>query len=83
MAKARIKINNLCDISRKEIEEIIDQYIRDEDDRYMFSRYYLDGIPFQEIGFELDEPLSRQAVSRRISKAYKIVIKHIHNINKT
>lgn len=83
MARARIKENPLNNISRKDIEDIIEQYIRDEDDRYMFTRYYLDGIAYEDIGQELDIPLSRQAVSKRINKQYKVVMKHIININRT
>lgn len=83
MAKARIKDNILLNLSRKQIEDIVDQYVRDEDDRYMFCRYYLDGIPLIEIGEEMNPVLTRQAVSRRINKTLKIVMKHICNINKT
>ena len=83
MANARIKDNILLNLSRKQIEDIVDQYVRDEDDRYMFCRYYLDGIPLIEIGEEMNPVLTRQAVSRRINKTLKIVMKHICNINKT
>lgn len=80
MPRARRKNNILLDLSRKQIEDIVDQYVRDEDDRYMFNRYYLDGIPFADIAAEMDSEPTRQTVSRRINKTFEIVIKHIYNI---
>jgi len=80
LANARIKESLLNEIKRSDIEYIIEQYIRDEDDRYMFSRYYIDGIAYEDIGQEMEPVLTRQAVSRRINKHLKVVMKHIYNI---
>ena len=43
MAKARIKIPSyLLDMPRSKWEHLIDEYIKDENDRYIAIRYYLD-----------------------------------------
>lgn len=83
MANARIVYSLLNEISRSELEYFIEQYVRDEDDRYMITRYYLDGIALQDIGEEMNPPMSRQAVSRRVHRQYKILMRHIRNIKGT
>lgn len=83
MANARIKYSLLNEISRSELEYFIEQYVRDEDDRYMVTRYYLDGIALQDIGEEMNPPMSRQAVSRRVNRQYKILMRRIRNIKGT
>lgn len=81
MAKARIKIDkNLLDKPRSRWEFIIDQYIKDEDDRYIATRYYLDGISQLDIAEELvgeyEKPKSASYMKRHISKIRQIILKH-------
>ena len=71
MGKARVKINpNLIDKPRSSWERIIDEYIKDEDDRYIATRYFLDGISQLDIAEELvgenDKPKSASYMKRHI-----------------
>lgn len=81
MAKARIKIDNdLLDKPRSRWEYIIEEYIKDEDDRYIATRYYLDGISQLDIAEELvgenDKPKSSSYMKRHIAKIRQIILKH-------
>lgn len=81
MGKARIKIdNNLLDKPRSSWEHIIDEYIKNEDDRYIATRYYLDGISQLDIAEELvgenDKPKSASYMKRHIAKIRQTILKH-------
>lgn len=81
MGKARIKINpQLLDKPRSSWEHIIDEYIKDEDDRYIATRYYLDGIPLIDIAEELvsefSKPKSLSYMKRHIKAIRENILKH-------
>lgn len=81
MGKARIKIDsNLLDRPRSSWEHIIDEYIKNEDDRYIATRYYLDGISQLDIAEELvgenDKPKSASYMKRHIAKIRQTILKH-------
>ena len=81
MGKARIKIDNsLLDKPRSSWEHIIDEYIKNEDDRYIATRYYLDGISQLDIAEELvgenDKPKSASYMKRHIAKIRQTILKH-------
>ena len=71
MGKARVNLAiTLLDKSRTSWEHLIDEYIKDEDDRYIATRYYLDGIALVDIAEELvgenDNPRSLSYMKRHI-----------------
>lgn len=81
MGKARVKLAiTLLDKPRSSWEHIIDEYIKDEDDRYIATRYYLDGISLVDIAEELvdenDQPKSLSYMKRHIKKIREIILKH-------
>lgn len=81
MGKARIKIDNsLLDKPRSSWEHIIDEYIKNEDDRYIATRYYLDGISQLDIAEELvgenEKPKSASYMKRHIAKIRQTILKH-------
>lgn len=81
MAKARIKLEiTLLDKPRSSWEHVIDEYIKDEDDRYLATRYYLDGIALMDIAEELvgenDKPKSFSYMKRHIKKIRETILKH-------
>lgn len=81
MGKARVNLAiTLLDKSRTSWEHLIDEYIKDEDDRYIATRYYLDGIALVDIAEELvgenDNPRSLSYMKRHIKKIREIILKH-------
>lgn len=85
MAKARVKLPEyLLDLPRSKWEKLIDEYIKDEDDRYIALRYYLDGICLSDIAEELvkeDEyPKSLSYMKRHKEKILKTITKHINEL---
>ena len=81
MGKARVKLKiTLMEKSRSDWEHIIDEYIKDEDDRYTATRYYLDGIALCDIAEELvgesDKPKSMSYMKRHIKKIRETILKH-------
>lgn len=85
MAKARVKLpEHLLDLPRSKWEKLIDEYIKDEDDRYIATRYYLDGICLMDIAEELvsekDKPKSLSYMKRHKEKILKIISRHISEL---
>ncbi len=85
MARARVKLPNyLLEAPRSRWERLIDEYIKDEDDRYIATRYYLDGICLIDIADELvgenDKPKSMSYMKRHKSKILKILSKHFDEL---
>lgn len=81
MGKARIKLEMcLLDKPRSSWEHVIDEYIKNEDDRYMATKYYLDGISLIDIAEELvgenDKPKSLSYMKRHMKKNREIILKH-------
>ena len=65
MASARPKINkDLLSLPRSEWLNIINEYIKDKDNRTIAIKYYLDGIPQEDIGAELN--MARSTVRDRL-----------------
>lgn len=62
-------------MSRKEWEVLIEQYIFSEFDREMLKRRLLDGITFETLAEEFN--LSVTQTKNRIYKAEKKLLKHI------
>lgn len=81
MAKARIKLpRKLLDALRSKWENLIEEYIKDENDRYIATRYFLDGICLIEIAEELDNPKSMSYMKRHKAMILKTLIKHINEL---
>ena len=85
MAKARVKLpERLLDLARSKWEKLIDEYIKDEDDRYIATRYYLDGICLADIAEELvgeeDKPKSLSYMKRHKERILKIISKHLDEL---
>ena len=85
MAKARISVPNyLLDAPRSKWEHLIDEYIKDENDRYIATRYYLDGVCLADIAEELvkesDKPKSMSYMKRHKASILKIIMKHINEL---
>lgn len=81
MGKARVKIDQaLLNKPRSSWEHIIDEYIKNEDDRYIATRYYLDGISLIDIAEELvgenDKPKSLSYMKRHIKKIRETILNH-------
>lgn len=70
MASARPRIDDdLLSLSRTEWLNIINEYIKDKDNRIIAIKYYLDGVPQEDIGMELN--MARSTVRDRLY--YKIL----------
>lgn len=85
MSRARVKLpDSLLDLPRSKWEELINEYIKDEDDRYIATRYYLDGVCLIDIAEELvgenDKPKSLSYMKRHKSKILKTISKHINEL---
>ena len=63
------------DLSRTEIEELIDLWIFSERDRAVLKRRILDGIVFEKLGEEFC--LSTQSVKKIVYKSLDKIYKHI------
>lgn len=75
MAQARPKVpDELATLPNNKWEQIIDNYIKSEDDRTMAKMYYLDGITQAEIAAELN--YSRSTIKRRLPKILNIIEKY-------
>lgn len=81
MARARIKLpKRMLDSPRSKWEKLIDEYIRDENDRYIAIRYYLDGVCLIDIAEELNPSRSLSYMKRHKNMIYKTLIKHINEL---
>ena len=63
------------DLSRSQIEHIIDEYIFNETDRAILKRRLLDGICFEQLAE--DFYLSAHRVKMRVYKAEEKLFKHL------
>lgn len=63
------------DLSRSEIEHLIDEWIFSERDRKILKRRILDGICFEPLADEFN--LSTQTVKTIVYKTQDIIYKHI------
>ena len=63
------------DLSRTEIEELIDLWIFSERDRAVLKRRILDGIVFEKLGEEFS--LSTQSVKMIVYKSLDKIYRHI------
>ena len=62
-------------LSRRDWENLIDQWIFSERDRSMLKRRLLDGVTYEKIAEEFD--MSTRQVKRIIPKAEEKLFKHI------
>ena len=67
-------LNNF-DLSRKQIEELIDQWIFNERDRAIARRRFLDGVRFEKLAEEFQ--LSTQQAKSIIYKTVNKITQHI------
>lgn len=65
----------LDDLSRTQIEHLIDEYIRSERDRDILKRRLLDGVIFDKLAEEFD--LSERHIKRIVYAGKEKLIKHI------
>lgn len=63
------------DLSRSEINHLIDEWILNERDRHVVKRRLLDGICFEPLAEEVD--LSVQSVKSIVYKSLDKIYKHI------
>lgn len=68
--------NKINDKSRKEWENLIDQWIHNEIDRAMMKRRYLDGLTYERLCDEFPQ-LQIDQIKRRIKRAKMQLFKHI------
>lgn len=80
MSKARPKLDpKFFDYGRTEWEKVIQEYIFDEDDRYIATRYYLDNVSQTTIAEELspDKPKSPTYMKNHIKRIVKILERNL------
>ena len=76
MARNRPKLSSLLqDMSRKDWEYLIEQYIKDETDRKITILYYLDGWCQEDIAATTE--LSRRTIVTHLKRNLEIIMKHI------
>ena len=76
MARNRPKLSStLQDMSRKDWEYLIEQYIKDELDRKITVLYYLDGWCQEDIAATTE--LSRRSIITHLKKNLETIMKHI------
>lgn len=66
--------HGLPNLSKSEIENLIDEYIHNERDRKILKRRLLDGICFEPLAEEFD--LSVRRVKTIVYKSEEILIRH-------
>jgi len=75
MATARPQVNDdLLALPNTDWEYIIDNYIKNEENRIIAKMYYLDGIPQADIGAELG--YSRSTIRDRLKGIIKTIEKY-------
>lgn len=72
--RSRVKVNSL-DLSRTEIEHLIDEWIFNERDRDILKRRWLDGICFEPLAEEFN--MSVRQVKNIVYKSESRVFKHL------
>ena len=70
----KVQINSL-DLSRTEIEHLIDEWIFNERDRRILKRRWLDGICFEPLAEEFD--MSVRQIKNIVYKQGDMVLRHI------
>lgn len=63
------------DLSRTQIENLIDEYIRSERDREILKRRLLDGVIYDDLAYEFD--LSERQIKRIVYAGKEKLIRHI------
>ncbi len=66
---------NIDNVSRSELERLIDEWILSERNRKMMKRRYLDGICYEPLAEEFD--LSVRQTKRIIAEGYNVLMAHI------
>lgn len=61
--------------TNSQIEHLIGEYIHNSDDRKMLSLRLIDGLTFEQIGFEMR--MTTKTVRTRIHKGENILFRHI------
>lgn len=68
-------------LGRKEWEDLLEQWLLNERDRYIIKRHVLDGVTYEKLNTELEGmgyyPLSDRALCKVISKGMDILSRHI------
>ena len=62
-------------ISVSQIEDIIDEWIKSEQDRKILKRKLIDGITYEQLAEEFD--MSTRGIKYKIYKCKEILLKHI------
>lgn len=65
----------LDDLSRKEIEELVDQWIHNERNRKIMYRRLIDGVRFDDLSGEFD--LSVTQIKNIVYKGRSKILQHI------
>lgn len=70
-------MHNEIELSRTQIEHLIDEWILNERDRKILKRRMIDGIPYEPLAEEFN--LSVQRVKMIVYKGKDIVYRHVSN----
>lgn len=62
-------------ISVSQIEDIIDEWIKSEQDRKILKRKLIDGITYEQLAEEFD--MSTRGIKYKVYKCKEILLKHI------
>ena len=63
------------DYTNSQIRDLIADYIHNSEDRKMLQLRLIDGMTFENIGFEMN--MTTKTVRKRIHKGEEILFKHI------
>ena len=71
-----------ADIPRSELERLIDEWVRNERDRYILKRRLLDGVTYERLSYELEQDgrfigISSRQVQSIVRRGVAVLIKHI------
>lgn len=73
------KIHYMVDLSRSDIEWLIEQYLFVARDREIAKARWIDGLTFDEIGERFD--MSPRQIKTIICKARERVLRHVDKLN--
>ena len=70
------------DIPRSELERLIDEWVRNERDRYILKRRLLDGVTYERLAYELEQDARFIGISSRqlqtiVRRGVAVLLKHI------
>ena len=61
--------------TNSQIRDLINEYVHNQDDRKMLFLRLIDGLTFEQIGFDMG--MTTKTVRKRIHKQEEVLFKHI------